>query len=335
LARSVVSLAFPRLPAADLLQTTEVGLERVLRITSDQTNKERFDPFAAQGAAERLERHYRHINRYDEVHRVIRTYGQAFENAAKEAAPLLAVAWLQPVFEKYQDTGLRVDAARLHQILEMRGPQAQAGMQRVEIPIEISPEDMEKYAEALTVNDRQQSLGRIGVSFIPRIAEIQADNEQMRSHAPLFTLIPIRRFEAGHVAAIIGPQSEDPDGRLVNQIATRIGLEMPWLAMAFEKVKARHGLDAKQLWAILAESPLFKEDQRAMIMDGLTAWLGGDHIKAIHVLVPQVERTVRNLAGLIGVPITSRGRTGGTMQIRGLGEILYDNLFACRSMDLT
>ncbi len=40
-----------------------------------------------------------------------------------------------------------------------------------------------------------------------------------------------------------------------------------------------------------------------MIVDGLMAWLGGDHIKAIHVLVPQVERTVRNLAGLIGATV--------------------------------
>jgi lysyl-tRNA synthetase class 1 len=303
-------------------------LERVLRLTSDQTNKEKFDPFAAQGAAERLERHYRRTNQPDEVHRVIRTYGQAFEDAAKEAAPLLAVAWLQPVFEKYQDAGLREDAARLHQILEMRGPQAQAGMQRIEIPIQISPEDIEKYAEALTAGDLRQSLGQIGVSFIPQIAEIQAHNQQMRSHAPLSTMIPIRRFEAGHVAAIIGSQAEDSDGRLVNQIATRIGFETPWLATAFEKLKARHGLDAAQIWAVLAESPLFRDDQRAVVVDGLAAWLGGDHIKAIHVLVPQVERTARNLAGLIGVPITSRGHTKGTMQIRGLGEILYDDLFA-------
>ena len=50
--------------------------------------------------------------------------------------------------------------------------------------------------------------------------------------------------------------------------------------------------------------------------------------KAIHILVPQVERAVRNLASFIGVPITGRGRTKGTMQIRGLGEILYDDLFA-------
>ena len=119
-----------------------------------------------------------------EVHPVIRAFGQAFENAAKEASPLLAVAWLQPVFEKYQDVGLREDAARLHRILETRGPQAQASLQRLEVPAQFSMEDIEKYAEALIAGDRQQALRQIGVSFIPRIADVQALNEQMRSHAP-------------------------------------------------------------------------------------------------------------------------------------------------------
>jgi len=73
---------------------------------------------------------------------------------------------------------------------------------------------------------------------------------------------------------------------------------------------------------------VFAEEQRVLVTDGLTAWLNGDHVKAIHLLVSQIERAVRNLAGFIGVTITGRGHTKGTMQIRGLGEILYDDLFA-------
>jgi len=101
-----------------------------------------------------------------------------------------------------------------------------------------------------------------------------------------------------------------------------------WLAVAFDKLKNRHGLQPEQIVAVLIESPLFGEEQGAVLVEGISAWLGGDHVKAIHVLVPQVERAIRRLAGLIGIPITGRGRTKGTMQIRGLGELLHDDLFA-------
>jgi hypothetical protein len=67
------------------------GLEHVLRVTADQ-GQERFDPWAAQGAAERLERHYRKTAQLAEVHRVVRAHGLAFENAAKNVNALLAVA---------------------------------------------------------------------------------------------------------------------------------------------------------------------------------------------------------------------------------------------------
>jgi lysyl-tRNA synthetase class 1 len=303
------------------------GLEHVLEATTNRATKETFAPFIAQGAAERLERHYRRICQQADVHRVVRAYGQAFENAARDANPLLAMAWLQPVFEKYLDLGLKEDAARIHRVLESRGPDAQAGMQRVAIPVQINMEDAEKFAEALTAGDQRQALRQIGMRFIPQVDEVHAMNEQMMAHAPLSTLIPIRRFEAGHVVAVVGSQDEDPDGRLIFQTANRISFEVPWLAVAFDKLKTRHGLEPEQIVAVLIESPLFGEEQGAVLVEGISAWFGGDHVKAIHVLVPQVERAIRRLASLIGIPITGR-RTKGTMQIRGLGELLHDDLFA-------
>jgi hypothetical protein len=206
-------------------QSIIVGLEHVLEATTNRAAKATFDPFIAQGAAERLERHYRRGCQQADVHRVVRAYGQAFENAARNANPLLAMAWLQPVFEKYLDLGLKEEAARIHRVLESRGPDAQAGMQRVAIPVQINMEDVEKYAEALTAGDQRQALRQIGMRFIAPVDEVHAMNEQMIAHAPLSTLIPIRRFEAGHVAAIVGSQNEDPDGRLILQTANRIGLK--------------------------------------------------------------------------------------------------------------
>jgi hypothetical protein len=60
------------------------GLEHVLELTANLAAKETFDLFIAQGAAERLERHYRRICQQADVHRVVRAYGQAFESAAKK-----------------------------------------------------------------------------------------------------------------------------------------------------------------------------------------------------------------------------------------------------------
>jgi hypothetical protein len=302
------------------------GLEHVLQITTDQ-EQGHFDPWAAQGAAERLERHYRRIGQMAEVHRVVRAYGKAFENAAKNANALLAVAWLQPVFEKYQDVGMAEDAQRVHRVLETRGQDAQAGMQKIEIPVQINMDEVKRFAEALTDGDWQRALKRIGIMFVPRADQIRSFNEEVTSAAPLMSLIPIRRFEAGHPAGIIGSQDEDPDGRLIHQMASHIGIEIPWLAVTFDRLVARYSLTAEQMVDALTESPVFGNSRRSILVAGFSAWLGEDYVKAIHVLMPQAEHAVRSLAALSGVPTTTRGYTRGTMQTRGLGELLRDKLF--------
>jgi lysyl-tRNA synthetase class 1 len=301
-------------------------LEHVLQVTT-QRGQAQFEPWFAQGAAERLERHYRRVGQMADVHRVVRACGQAFESAANDANAMLAVAWLQPVFDKYHDVGMGEDARRVHQVLEKRGLEAQAGIQRVEIPLRIDPADVDRFADALTNGDLEEALKRIGMKFIPQADEVRSLNERMKTDAPLMLRIAITRYEAGHPAGITGPQDEDADGRLIHQMANQIGLEAIWLAASFEKLVRRYGATAEQIMDALSASPVFANARRSILVSGLSAWLSQDYIQAIHVLMPQAEHAVRTMASLSGVPITARGYTRGVMQTRGLGEILHDKLF--------
>jgi hypothetical protein len=75
------------------------SLEEMLRRSADRSSPRDFNPWGAQGAAERLAGIYSNSRAKEEVQRVIRTYGMAFEKLAEEASPTLALAWLQPVYE--------------------------------------------------------------------------------------------------------------------------------------------------------------------------------------------------------------------------------------------
>ena len=54
------------------------------------------------------------------VQRVIKTYGESFEKIAIEDSPMLAMAWLQPVVERYEQEGLKQDAEQLNYWLRRR-----------------------------------------------------------------------------------------------------------------------------------------------------------------------------------------------------------------------
>jgi hypothetical protein len=226
----------------------------VLKNASDRTQPDLFDPWAAQGAAERLERHYRKIQKFDEVRRAAEAAGVAFEQAAGDAEPLLAVAWLQPVYEKYRDLRMQVAASRVHLALEARSKAAPASMKRLEVPINVSRDEVNQSIETLTDGGLTKALLKVAVGFIPNARDLRNFNEQMKDIAPLTSRISIRIFEADFPSAVVGSQDDDPDGRLVHQIGQRISMHAPFLAMAFNRIIERYQMTSDKIMELLVSA---------------------------------------------------------------------------------
>jgi hypothetical protein len=109
-------------------QETQIiaNLETMLATTCDATPTDagvypNLDPWGAEAAATRLAQHYRRQNNKQEVQRVIRSYGGAVEQMARQVNPMMATAWLQPVIERYQQEGLKTEAENLQITAEEKG----------------------------------------------------------------------------------------------------------------------------------------------------------------------------------------------------------------------
>ncbi len=59
--------------------------------------------------------------------------------------------------------------------------------------------------------------------------------------------------------------------------------------------------------------------------EGIEAYLKGDHVKAVHVFIPQIEAALRALLGLLGLPTNKPMRSSkGVMQAKNLNDVLGD-----------
>jgi lysyl-tRNA synthetase class 1 len=74
-------------------------------------------------------------------------------------------------------------------------------------------------------------------------------------------------------------------------------------------------------WA--ARTKLF--DDLTLLREGIQAWYEGDYVKAIHVLVPQVEHALRSIARELGLPVTkpAPGGVGASVAIN-MSDMLYN-----------
>ena len=54
--------------------------------------------------------------------------------------------------------------------------------------------------------------------------------------------------------------------------------------------------------AWVSSAPVSNAERLPLVREGLAAWFAEDYVKAIHVLVPQVEAAVRELLSRSAVP---------------------------------
>lgn len=298
------------------------GLEQILTACATLGDKH-FDPWGAEAAAQRLATYYERLNRREDITRVIRTYGAAFERLAEQASPMLAMSWLQPIYNEFKNRGMHSDAARIQATSAEKGKNVASDLKEIRTPIEVGGQQLEEFVEAVTQGTAHEALLRIAARFIPKTEGIKALLQEMLTTAPLMARIGVSRVVGDHFAAQAGSIEKDPEGRLIMQLAQHIEIENLFLHEALQHLRKKSTIGVETILDVLNESPIFTAARRPLLYEGVQAYLEGDHIKAIHVIIPQVEQALRELLTLRCIPTLKAGRNG-LMQLKNLNEMLRE-----------
>lgn len=284
-----------------------------------------FDPHAAQAAAERLARHYSRVKKREEVERVIRAYGQAFEDISKDASPLLAMHWLQGIYEAYVSAGLHEDAKRVQLFSKQKAELAHQDFKVASATIEIPRDELKVWTEQMLRGELETVLDRVATHFTPNREKTRVYLEEIKDTFPLQGLFPISIVRDKQIIAQVGSIEEDPEGRLITHLAERIELEGLFLTILLEEMRKLPGLTAEGICAALFRSPVYEESHKRLIEEGVRAYMAGDLVKALHVFIPRIEAALRHLMRLLGEPTNKTRRSPyGVMQERTLNDVLED-----------
>ncbi len=303
-------------------------LDEALATHSDISDEKRFDPHQAQTAADRLQRWHNKLARPERGIDAIKRAGAAFEAIAAKTNALTATAWLQDLSTRYRQAKLMSDAARVDAAIKARSAEAEESMTRREVKIEIPQAEMDRWLDALLKDSLELALGRIAAHMMTSEERLMQMVEDWAANAPLHAHIAMNIMgENGFTRATIGSIKDDMPGRVLNVAATLIGNLAPWLHMALDRAKKQWSLDAEALFAWLAQSPLFPPSAQGLLKEGIDAWFAEDHVKAVHLLVPQVEAALREWLSALGEsPMTHDSRAGG-FKVIGMGDVLRSEAF--------
>lgn len=309
----------------DQLQSLVAWLEHCLQRCTTPDDPKNFSPWTAKEVAFRLARSYHDESKPEEIRRVITSYGNAFVHLAKQADGILAVGWLQGVYEDYVNFGLRNEAEHLLLLCKAKGAEVPKQMATIKGSYTIPKEELEQVINAMVTDDLQDSLHRIAHNFIPRVADAKDLLKRLSADDRVTSHIGIRVVSEDQIIAEAGSIHEDEEGRLVMQIAENLSFGWVFLTCCLKALRERHDITAECIVSHLLSSPVFDGNRRVLLMAGVKAYLDEDFIKAIHVLVPQIEYVMRRFLALLGRPTSKHIRSNlGVMQEKSLDDVLSD-----------
>ncbi|KQV45117.1 DUF4209 domain-containing protein [Massilia sp. Root335] len=303
-------------------------LTEALNTCSDLTDRQRFEPHLALQAADRIARWAAKSKQPELGMAALKQAAGAFEAFAKQANAMTATAWLEDLSIRYRQSNLPEDASRVDAEIIARSEEARQSMRLTSVPISVTNEDMECWLDELMADSPKQAIGRIAFHLMSDPDELHRQVESNAANAPLHASISITiTDDNGFTTATIGSVKDDIPGRVLNAAATYIGGSSPWLHQALARLKTRWSTDAEALLAFLAQSPLFPPSTHGLLRAGIQAWFAGDFIKAVHVLVPQVEAGLREMLRAYGEsPMRHNAHEGGFETI-GMGTLLMNRTF--------
>ncbi|RVH69210.1 DUF4209 domain-containing protein [Sinorhizobium meliloti] len=294
------------------------GLEKLFaRAIAEET----LDPHSAERIACRLLPFYSSGEDFGSVKRVGIAVSEAFEKIASTGSRMQAMAWLQTAAEFARRAG---EADRLNRLKVEREEairDSASEMKSFSFSQEFKKSEVKEYVEAiLDEANWQQSLFNIAAHFIVPKQELRHQAERSAETSPLMAAITMSVIADDHVAAQVGGD-DDADGPLYRHADFSRQFNRLHLCKALEEAIERHSLSPEEIAAFMQRSSLFSDFP--LLIAGVKAWLDGDYVKSIFVLVPQVEDAFRNVARRLGESVTKekRGQSGWEVSMN-LGDLL-------------
>lgn len=283
-----------------------------------------YHPVGAEAAALRLAKYYRRRGQQADVVRVLRTYGEAAKRMRGTAPAMLVAHSLEQLYDQYTAFGLHDDADALNEALRVANEESLRDMKEISTAVEVPRDELDAYFAAMLAGSVQEVLGRLAGHFVPRRDELEAQMRDLAKKAPLsYMMARSIKDDDGRTVAHVGPLESDLEGQLLSHISQNMQLAVPWLREAVRRGFERSTLSAETLLEFVLACPLFPAKRSPMLELGLSAYFRDDSITAIHVLVPQIEQAIRQLAILVGAPIYGP-RRGGGLHTRTLDDLLRD-----------
>lgn len=282
-------------------------------------------PFGGESLGNLIAEYYKQIREPEKTIETYRKIAELFERRANLGDAFSGLHF-RHIAEKYY--GLAKDKKNVFRMRKESADMAvdaKSELRKISHEYEISQEEIATFQKEFTDKGPTSGLILWINYFIPNVKSITEEKLKLDAEFPLQALLGSTIIGKQGLVAQIDDTRGDPEGSTIWEISKRFQLNTLWMNWGLSAL-LENGLDANSIVRFIHTSPLFDQNCQPMITAGVSLYFEGKHLESIHILIPQIERALRNSLSPLGISPIKPHRSGkGINQFRNMNDILTDN----------
>lgn len=278
-----------------ILEQTTI-LQKLEQRLVDVTSENELNTWASECIIKRLAPYYRKKNRLNDAQRVLRIHGDAIKNKKEYALILQYQGALKDLQKLYSEYGMKNESDELLIKIKEIGAKVLDEMQLTTSEVQITKEEIDKIIIPITTGTKNEVFYKLIHFFTPQIDLVtQSLKESAKKHvlSNLFGKSIID--ETGREIANIGTLEEDLIGNILHYLSQDFQYNSFYTNRIFYRLINELNYTVDDFINFIKDSAILSESRINVIRKGVQAYFDNDFIVCEHLLIPQIETSIRNL----------------------------------------
>lgn len=199
--------------------------------------------------------------------------------------------------------GSEVELRRLEREIDVANRATPGMLCEFEFPMEIPMHELDEFVAPFRELPLLEALSRIASGlFVVSAEDARQQVAQMHAQMPLAAMVEREILKADGTTFRSSPGD---DVLLLEATSFRLAASTPFLRAALDAIRARNVSLEDFTRVAMAPGSLVEANELAFLNSAFSAWLRGDYIAFVSVLVPRLERLLRRLAEASGLSTIS------------------------------
>lgn len=224
--------------------------------------------------------------------------------AGQAGSAIVRLALLSDALEAYQKLGDSARIDEIKQLLSKAGAASLGEMVTVSVGVRIPNEIADAWVNMLLSRDLHTALSILstGRRFVPDMDAVRSEAVVRRREYPMQYLVS--RFTLDSAGRTVETSASETDQVTASEadVYNWMLATSDWeLGRVFERLVTEKGLTPKTLMEFFRNAPLFQQATLDVVDVGVHRYFDGDYVSALHILVPQLEDTFRDILPRLGI----------------------------------